>query len=115
MTYVYRSAEIDPLARGRTFGTRHAAQIAQTVAGYEALFAGVNGGPVDLRADGAEALQAIAAFAPHLHAEILGMAEGAGLAPERLGAINARTEVLARLGAQLRGECSAVIVLPPGD
>lgn len=115
MTYIYRSEEADPFLRGKQFGAVHAKQIARTVQGYGAMFDELAGHAYDTTADGAAALTATQQFAPHLHAEMLGLAEGSGLPPEAIGAINARTEVIARIGAKTRGECSAVIALPPGD
>lgn len=113
MTYVFRSTVSDPHGRGREFGECHAAQIKASVQAYRGLFERTAQRPVDLLGLGAQALEKIAAFAPPLHAEILGMAEGAGLDPRELGAINARTEILAYAGATLRGECSTVVHLDP--
>ncbi|WP_109467009.1 C45 family autoproteolytic acyltransferase/hydolase [Albibacillus kandeliae] len=114
MTYVYRSQESDPFARGRAFGAAHPRQIATTVANYRAMCDDLSATAYDLESDGAEALVAIEGFAPHLAEEVRGMAEGAGLDPRLVAAINARTEILARIGTRTRGECSAVIALPAG-
>lgn len=113
MSTVFRSTVTDPHGRGREFGECHAAQIKASVEAYRGLFERVAKGPVDLLQLGSEALARIEAFAPPLHAEILGMAEGAGLDAREIGAINARTEILACLGAQLRGECSTVVHVDP--
>lgn len=99
----FRSSVLEPRARGAEFGTAHGERIAANVEAYRRLFARAAGGaPFDVEAHGAQALAAIAAFAPALHEEILGMAEGAGLAPELLGAVNARTELLAVAGRRGR-------------
>lgn len=107
---IFRSQVCEPFARGREFGEVFADKVRQTVSAYEALFARVATRAFDLQALGTQALEAIAGFAAPLHQEILGIAAGAGLAPAQLGAINARTEILAYLGAQLRGECSTVVL-----
>ncbi|WP_433740516.1 C45 family autoproteolytic acyltransferase/hydolase [Pseudomonas putida] len=113
MSTVFRSTVTDPRGRGREFGECHAAQIKASVEAYRGLFERTAKGPVDLLQLGCEALLQIEQFAPPLHAEILGMAEGAGLDAREIGAINARTEILAYLGAQLRGECSTVVQVDP--
>ena len=109
MSFVFRSTQTEPAARGREFGAAHARRIHAGVARYRALFERVAQRPVDLHAMGAQALDSIARFAPPLHAEIAGMAEGADIDVRLLGAINARTEILAALNAPLRGECSTVV------
>lgn len=121
MTYQFRSTLTDPFGRGREFGECHTAQIRASVQAYRGLFERTAGGAVDLLALGTEALQQIGAFAPPLHEEILGMAEGSGVDVREIGAINARTEVLAYLSRQrtsgsgdtLRGECSTVAYVDP--
>ncbi|UVJ45654.1 C45 family peptidase [Pseudomonas sp. LS1212] len=113
MSYVFRSTVTDPRGRGREFGECHAAQIRASVEAYRGLFERSAGGPVDMLGLGGKALVEIAAFAAPLHEEILGMAEGAGLDAREIGAINARTEILAFLGAKLRGECSTVVHVDP--
>jgi isopenicillin-N N-acyltransferase-like protein len=105
----FRSTVTDPAERGREFGGHHAALLKRGVERYSALFARAARRPYDLHQLGTQALAQIAAFAPPLHAEILGMAAGAGLDAALIGAINARTEILAYVGAQLRGECSTVV------
>ncbi|WP_218567821.1 C45 family autoproteolytic acyltransferase/hydolase [Pseudomonas cavernicola] len=113
MSQVFRSTVCEPTARGREFGETFATKIRATVAAYQGLFDRVASRPFDLRAMGAQALARIEAFAPSLHQEILGMAEGAGVEADYIGAINARTEILAALGAPLRGECSTVVKVDP--
>lgn len=109
MSFVFRSTQTDPAARGREFGAAHARRIHAGVERYRALFERVAQRPFDLHALGAQALERIARFAAPLHAEIAGMAEGADIDVRLLGAINARTEILATLRASLRGECSTVV------
>ena len=103
-------------ARGEAFGAAHAAQVARTCERYATLFADAAGGaPVDLDALGSEALAAIDAVAPELAEEVAGIARGADVPLHALAAVNARTEVLARLGAAVRGECSTVVALGEDD
>ncbi len=113
MTTVFRSTAVEPRARGYEFGKVHAEKIRSTIAAYRAMFDQVAGRSYDIKPAGREALEATAAFAPALHEEMIGIAEGAGLDPTFIGAINARTEILASLKASVRGECSAVICLQP--
>lgn len=112
MTRVYRSTLTEPHARGHDFGRVHGAKIAATIAGYRAMWEAVVPGH-DPKPAGRAALAATEGFAPHLAAELRGMAEGSGIDVALIGAINARTEILAALKASTRGECSAVIALPP--
>lgn len=113
MITVFRSTTTDPVARGREFGAAFADRIRQNIAAYGAIFDRYAGEPFDMLPPGESALKVIAAFAPPLHGEIIGMAEGAGVDARLLGALNARTEILATVKAKMRGECSAVIHLPP--
>lgn len=106
----FRSTAQGPEARGREFGRAHAGVIAANLAGYRAMWGALRPG-YDPLEDGAAALAATAAFAPDLLLEMEGMAAGAGLDPRLIGALNARTEILARLGATA-SECSAVVALP---
>ena len=112
MTYVFRSTLIDPLERGREFGAAHADRIASNIAIYRSMFEGLARDGFDLLSAGDVALRATATFAPPLHAEMLGIADGAGVEPALIGMLNARTEILAMLKAGTRGECSAVIHVP---
>lgn len=97
----------EPLVRGREFGETWASRVAATVDGYRDLFA--RAGTNDLRAPGARALAAVEAWAPDCAAEIVGIAQGAGLPVTDIAAINARTEILA--GTTAGGECSTVVAL----
>jgi isopenicillin-N N-acyltransferase-like protein len=113
MTYRFRSTATDPHGRGVEFGATHAGQVAATVAAYQHLFDTAAGKAVDLTHWGALAFDAIIEYAPRLAAEIAGIAEGAGLPVTSVAAINARTEVLAALGAGTH-ECSTVVRLRDG-
>lgn len=113
MTTVFRSTALDPHARGKEFGRAFAEKIKSNVEAYRGMFDRLSGGAFDVAAAGSAALGATEAFAPPLHREMLGIAGGAGVEPAMIGALNARTEILAAIRAGTRGECSAVIHLPP--
>ena len=113
MPTLFRSTTTQARARGQEFGTTFAAQIKANISSYRGIFDQRSGGSFDVAAAGRQALAVTAGFAPALHEEMQGMADGAGVEPEWIGALNARTEILAMIGAGLRGECSAVIHLPP--
>lgn len=113
MTRHFRSTATEPEARGREFGACHAAAIRRSLERYDALFERVAGRPIDAAAFGVAALARIAAFAPALGAELVGLAAGAGVAADRIAAMNARTEILAALRARARGECSTVVRIDP--
>jgi isopenicillin-N N-acyltransferase-like protein len=112
VTREFRSSETLPRRRGEEFGETYRAEIARTIAGYDAVFA-------TRLSDAAEVANRVAAstlgeierFAQPLNEELRGMAAGSGQPVERLAAINARTEVLAALGLHSRGECSTVVFL----
>ncbi|WP_321881209.1 C45 family peptidase [Paraburkholderia bannensis] len=109
MTIVFRSTALEPAARGREFGAAHAAKVRGSIARYRALFERAAQRPFDMAELGAAALAQIRAFAPPLFEEIAGIADGADVDVRLVGAINARTEILAYVGAPLRGECSTVV------
>jgi isopenicillin-N N-acyltransferase like protein len=110
----FRSAPASPRERGEAFGAAHAAEVAATVDGYAELFDAVAGRAVALQPLGEEALAAIGAFSADADAEIRGIADGARLEAWQVGALNARTEILARVGGAGRGECSTVVDLRAG-
>jgi isopenicillin-N N-acyltransferase-like protein len=110
----FTSAPASPHERGEEFGAANAADVAATFDRYAELFAAVAGSPVELRLLGEEALTAIATFSAEAAAEIRGIARGAGLESWQVAALNARTEILARLDPAGRGECSTVVDLRAG-
>jgi isopenicillin-N N-acyltransferase like protein len=110
----HTSTEIDPQARGREFGARWPAEIAATFDGYAELFDVKGATTARVRLFAEEALRSCEEWAPALAAEMAGIAEGAGLAAWQVGAVNARTEILAALDAVGEGECSTAVVLPGG-
>ena len=119
MTRRFTSTVAEPYERGREFGRAHQGEIGATVAAYLRLFAltsnpaadGVPTGlPLVVDRLGGLALDRVQAWAPLLAAEIRGIAEGSGQTAERIAALNARTEILACLGAGT-DECSTVVSL----
>jgi isopenicillin-N N-acyltransferase-like protein len=114
MIPTYVSPPAPPRERGRDFGAAHADQIRTVVERYRALFATTAGHSVDMEALGAEALTAIAGWAPDLAEEIDGFADGAGIDVRLVAALNARTEILARVAPGGRGECSTLVALDAG-
>ncbi|MBO3747943.1 peptidase C45 [Streptosporangiaceae bacterium NEAU-GS5] len=111
MIRAYTSTVNDPFDRGHEFGRIHATKVARTVEVYRDVFAYHAGHEVDLADPGGRALKAIKGWAPDLGAEIEGIAEGARLPVTDIAAINARTEILAAVGAGGLSECSAVVLL----
>jgi isopenicillin-N N-acyltransferase-like protein len=99
------TAATAPGDRGREFGRARAEQVRASWRGYLRFFeAGGLFGREQVEGWGDEALAASAAWAPDLGEEIEGIAAGAGLAPEAVGALNARTELLARVSRARHGE-----------
>lgn len=115
MVTTFTSTKLPPRDRGIEFGRRFASQICKTVEKYQVLFDRLAGAPVDLKDWGTLAMERISAASPALRDEIFGMAEGSGVSMTSLAAINARTEVLAAVGASEAHECSTVVYLSPRD
>jgi isopenicillin-N N-acyltransferase-like protein len=113
MTYRFRSTVTDPYERGFEFATVHAQQVTETVAAYQQLFDAAAGQATDMNLWGTLAFDTITEHSPKLGREIAGIADGAGLPVTSIAAINARTEVLAALGAAAH-ECSTVVALRDG-
>ncbi|SDK32669.1 C45 family autoproteolytic acyltransferase/hydolase [Streptomyces indicus] len=106
--------ESDPHARGVARGEQLRAGIPAALDVYARLFA--LGGITweGIRQDAERALDVIGAFRPEARAEIAGIAHGAGVEEWQLGALNARTEILARSTAVPPGECSTLVRRTPG-
>jgi isopenicillin-N N-acyltransferase like protein len=99
----HRSREETPAARGRAFGSAHRAAIRNTIAAYRRMLAEVAGLDSDeLERLGTLVGASVVAAWPALGDELAGMADGAGVEPSLLWAVNARTELLAG------GECSLI-------
>ncbi|TKG71792.1 C45 family autoproteolytic acyltransferase/hydolase [Prauserella endophytica] len=108
------STETGARARGRALGEACRDGIHETFAGYASLFAAHGLHPHHVRDHGRKALAEVGAWAPYLADEIAGIAEGSGLSAWKVGALNARTEILAAADVTGEGECSTSVVLP-GD
>jgi isopenicillin-N N-acyltransferase-like protein len=106
------TAATAPGDRGREFGRARAEEVRACWDAYRRFFEG-DGlfGPEAVEGWGTEALTAISAWAPELGEEVEGIAAGAGVAPEAIAALNARTELLARAARGRRGECSVLVAL----
>jgi len=95
--------------RGRALGRAQQARIESNLEIYGRLFAAGGLDSAGVRRLGEQALEQTAGWAPGLLDEMEGIAEGAGADRALIGALNARTELLAAAGAA--GECSTVAVL----
>src|SRR6266576_847905 len=111
------------LDRGRQYGSQAADRLQRSVAAYRDVFADWAGWDwATVRREAARFEAPIAAFRPTYLDEIRGIAEGAGLDPGDVLAINVRTEVMfaakARQAAAQRhaqdGCTSFAVVPPPG-
>ncbi len=118
MTTTFTSSVLPPRERGVELGRHFAAEVTATVARYRSLFETVAElGPeqpfdVDLWSE--RAWRTISRVAPQHAEEIAGIAEGAGLTPQQVASVNARTELLVAANPTGRTECSTVVSLPPG-
>jgi len=108
-----RTVATDPHARGLEVGEACRERIGGGWEAYERLFAACGAGGELQRAVGAGSLRQTADWAPAIAAEIDGIAAGAGLERWQIGALNARTEVLAAAGTTPPGECSTFAIAPP--
>ncbi|NMO01944.1 acyltransferase [Gordonia sp. TBRC 11910] len=107
----FRSRATEPTERGIELGTAHGTEIRTCIAAYQRLFDDAAGTAVDLEYWGSLAWASITACAPALAREIAGIASGARVSVNSVAAINARTEILAAVGATTAGECSTVVAL----
>jgi isopenicillin-N N-acyltransferase-like protein len=109
MIPVHLSQERSPAERGLVLGATRRPDIERAYASYLSLFAAHGVTPTQTREWGEHALAETRVWAPKLAKEIHGTAAGAGLAPWQLGALNARTEILAAAAATGDGECSTAV------
>ena len=104
----HHSTEPTAGERGRALGEAQAGRIAANAEIYLRLFdagAGLDRDAVEQL--GTEAFDRIGSFSPDLAEEMDGIAEGSGVDRALIGALNARTEIL----AAGRGECSTIAVM----
>ncbi|MGP4019570.1 C45 family autoproteolytic acyltransferase/hydolase [Saccharopolyspora sp. 5N708] len=106
------STELDAADRGWALGHTWRTELQASFTGYAELFDAVGASRGQVREWGEQAVRRTAEWAPRLAVEIAAMAEGAGLARWQLGALNARTEVLAAAAHLGEGDCSTSVVLP---
>jgi isopenicillin-N N-acyltransferase-like protein len=106
---IHHSQESDPGDRGRGLARAHGDAVANTVATYRRLFEQVAGYTRDdLLGFGTTIADGLTGPHPEIVEEISAIAEGCGLQPAELFAINARTELL---GGHLAPECSLAAVV----
>lgn len=109
-----------PRERGRGYGAQAAERVAGSVTAYRQVFADLAGWDWStVRAQAARYEAPIRAVWPAYLEELRGIAEGSGLDPLDILAINVRTEVMfaakarqAEQAGRSIGECSAFAVLP---
>lgn len=95
--------ELDPRRRGEAYGRAVADRLPAIWAAYSGIFESYGlVDPARVREVGPETLEVTKAWRPHLLAEMEGVAAGSGVPVEVIGALNARTEILAGR------ECSTV-------
>lgn len=109
----FRITGADHRSRGLARGRLLTDGILATVRGYTDLFTDHGIAAADRRAAAAASLDALHAWDPRQHAEVLGVAAGAGLAPLELATVLARTEILT-LSPRPPAECSTVAYRAPG-
>ncbi|MEV4255196.1 C45 family peptidase [Spirillospora sp. NPDC049652] len=109
---VFASPPLAGAARGVHLGRSLRPEIESTWDAYLRLFTGLGLPDRLVRDVGARTLDTVAAWAPGLAEEILGIAEGAALEPWQAAALNARSEVLAHVREPLPGECSTAVHTP---
>ncbi|MFJ5724503.1 C45 family autoproteolytic acyltransferase/hydolase [Streptomyces sp. NPDC093149] len=104
-----KAAAADPYDRGVARGERLRDGIPAAIDAYDRLFALGSITPARVREDAERGLDAIGRFRPGARAEIEGIAHGSGAEPWRIGALNARTEILARSATVPPGECTTIV------
>jgi isopenicillin-N N-acyltransferase-like protein len=97
-----------PLERGHQRASQLGESLHTGIELYNSLFSLV-GIPADkVRSDGDRLLDVVASWAPELAEEMVGVAEGAGVEPWQIVALNGRTEILSQARGARPGECSTV-------
>lgn len=102
-------AQGGPLERGRQIGESTAGLIGAALAVYETRFAReTQMSSHDLTETARDFSAAIEGYAPDIHATLVGMAEGAEVALEKIVLLNSRTEILYSSGppSELDGACT---------
>jgi isopenicillin-N N-acyltransferase like protein len=99
--------------RGRQYGEQARERVRRSIDAYRDVFAYYTGWEWDqVRREAAQFETPIAAFRPAYLDEIRGIADGAGVDPGDVLAINVRTEVMFAATARRAAECSAFAMVP---
>jgi isopenicillin-N N-acyltransferase like protein len=103
-----RTSELEPRARGSALGSMLGEQIEIVLRSYLRMFETTRGLGIDqvLRL-GEAALTRVSSWQQRLVEELEGVAEGAGVAPELIAALNARTEIAREGGCSLLARLDA--------
>jgi isopenicillin-N N-acyltransferase-like protein len=103
------TSELEPRARGAAVGSLLGEEIESTLASYLRMFEVTRELGIDkvLRL-GEAALTRVSSWQPRMVEEMEGVASGAGVAPELIGALNARTEIAREGGCSLLARLDAV-------
>lgn len=109
-----KSAQRDPVARGRALGAAFTAQYRRTAELYLEHFAELGVPTPDVRAIAERSHAALTDWAPGLAADSDAIADAAGLERWRLAAVGARTEILAAAPPRGEGECSTAVHVRAG-
>jgi len=104
------------LDRGRAYGSQARDRVQRSVAAYRDVFADWAGWDwATVRREAARFEAPIAAFRPTYLDEIRGIAEGAGLDPGDVLAINVRTEVMFAAKARQAAGRRKICMIPPAQ
>lgn len=104
-----------PRERGEQRGRALADSVRGGIERYDKLFTAGGLDQATVRRDAETALDAIGEHLPAMLEEIEGIAAGSGAPLWRIGALNARTEILARSTTVPPGECSTILRVPAAD
>jgi isopenicillin-N N-acyltransferase-like protein len=103
-----RTVEVEPRARGAAMGSMLGEQIEVVLRSYLNLFEKTRGlAPDTVLRLGDAALTRVSNWQPRMVEEMEGVAYGAGVAPELIGALNARTEIAREGGCSLLARVDA--------
>lgn len=98
----------DPYERGKQRSAALGAELLGGLETYSRLFHTVGVAESTVRSDGGRLLDVVASWSPRLAAEISGTADGAGVEPWQIAALNGRTEILSQALGARPGECSTI-------
>jgi isopenicillin-N N-acyltransferase-like protein len=103
------TVELGPRARGAAMGSMLGEQIEVVLGSYLRMFEATRGLGIDrvLRL-GDAALTRVSSWQPRMVEEMEGVADAAGVAPELIGALNARTEIAREGGCSLLARLDAL-------